>query len=65
MTNEPVEPPLKYYWVTMKVEANYTLLVPAISEVEAVILADEMNVPVDTLTEFEKDVIEISPMNPL
>lgn len=38
------EPELKYYWVTMKFEANYSLLVPAISEVEAVILADESSV---------------------
>ena len=58
-------PPLKLYWVTMKMEATYTLLVPAISQVEAIILADEKPIPMAELCGVEKDVIEVAEMEPM
>ena len=59
------DPPLKLYWVTMKMEANYTLLVPAISEVEAIILAEEKPIPLAEISETEKDVVEVAEMEPI
>jgi hypothetical protein len=59
------DPPLKLYWVTMKMEASYTLLVPAISEVEAIILADEKPIPMAELTEVVKDVDDVAEMEPM
>lgn len=59
------EPPLKLYWVTMKMEANYTLLVPAISEVEAIILADEKSIPLSEISGIETDVIEVAEAKPM
>lgn len=64
MPMERLDPPLKLYWVTMKMEATYTLLVPAISEVEAVILADEKPIPMAEITRVEKDVVEVAEMEP-
>ena len=46
MSMERPDPPLKLYMVTMKMESTYTLAIPAISEVEAIILADEKPIPV-------------------
>ena len=59
------DPPLKLYWVTMKIEANYSLLIPAISEDEAIILADEKPVPVAEITDLEKDVVNVAEMHPI
>ena len=59
------DPPLKLYWVTMKMEANYTLLIPAISEVEAIILADEKAVPLAEISDVEKDVVRVDEMEPM
>ncbi len=49
----------------MKMEANYTLLVPAISEVEAIILADEKAIPLSEISGAETDVIEVAEMKPM
>jgi len=57
------DPPLKLYWVTMKMEASYTLLVPAISEDEAIVLADEKPVPLLELSDIDKDVVEVAETN--
>jgi len=54
------DPPLKLYWVTMKMEASYTLLIPAISQDEAIILADEKAIPMAELTDVLKDVAEVA-----
>lgn len=59
------DPPLKLYWVTMKMEANYTLLIPAISEVEAIILSDEKAVPLAEISDVEKDVVRVDEMEPM
>jgi len=59
------EHPLKLYWVTMKMEGNYTLLIPAISEDEAIILADERPVPLAELSGVEKDVVGMAEMEPM
>lgn len=59
------EPPLKLYWLTMKMEANYSLLVPAISEVEAILLADERPVPLAEISDVETDVVEVAEMEPM
>jgi len=65
MPTERPDPPLKLYWVTMKMEANYTLLIPAISQVEAIILADEKPIPMAELSEIEKDIVEVEEMEPM
>ena len=65
MSMERPDPPLKLYWVTMKMEASYTLLIPAISQVEAIILADEKPVPLIELEDVEKDVVEVAEMEPM
>ena len=62
MSMEQPDPPLKLYWVTMKMEANYTLLIPAISDVEAIILADEKPIPLAEISGVEKDVVEVAEM---
>ncbi len=62
MSMERPDPPLKLYMVTMRMEATYTLAIPAISEVEAIILADEKPVPMAELREVEKDVEEVVEM---
>jgi hypothetical protein len=49
----------------MKMEANYTLLIPAISEVEAVILADEKAIPLAEISDIEKDVVEVAEIEPM
>ena len=59
MSMERPDPPLKLYWVTMKMEASYSILVPAISEVEAIILADEKPLPLMELEDVEKDVVQV------
>ena len=59
------EPELKYFWVTMKLEANYKLLVPAISEDEAIIEADDMEIPFLEISGVEKDVIQVAEMKPI
>lgn len=56
------DPPLKLYWVTMKMEASYTLAIPAISKVEAIIIADEKPIPMAELCDVEKDVVGIAEM---
>ena len=56
MPTEPKDPPLKLYMVTMKMEATYTLAIPAISEVEAIILADEKPIPMAELSDVVKDI---------
>lgn len=53
-------PPLKPHGVTMKMEANYMLLIPAISEVEAIILADEKAIPLAEISGVEKDVVQVA-----
>lgn len=59
------EPELKYYWLTMKFEPQYRLLVPAISPVESVILADEMEIPTKDISIVEKDVVDVEEMKPV
>ena len=49
----------------MKMEASYTLLVPAISEVEAIILADEKAIPLADTADVEKDVIDVAEAEPM
>jgi hypothetical protein len=44
----------------MKMEASYTLLIPAISQDEAIILADEKAIPMAELTDVLKDVAEVA-----
>jgi hypothetical protein len=64
MSMERPDPPLKLYWVTMKLEASYTLLIPAISEVEAIILADEKPVPLAEISDVETDAVEVAEVEP-
>ena len=52
-------PPMKLYWVTIKMEAAYSLLVPDVSQVEAIIRADERAVLLMKLEDVEKDVVQI------
>ena len=65
MSTERPDPPLRLYWVTMKMEASYTLLIPAISEDEAIILADEKPIPMAEISDVEKDVVEVAEMEPM
>jgi len=65
MSMEQPDPPLKLYWVTMKMEASYTLLIPAISQVEAIILADERPIPMAELVDVVKDVDDVAEMKPI
>jgi hypothetical protein len=65
MSMERPDPPLRLYWVTMKMEANYTVLIPAISDVEAIILADEKPIPMAELADVEKDIVEVAEMVPM
>lgn len=59
------EPQLKYFWVTMRFEGQFRLLVPAISEVEAIILSDEMDIPSKEISVEWKDVVGIEQMRPV
>jgi hypothetical protein len=49
----------------MKMEANYTLLVPAISEIEAIVLADEKAIPFLQISDIERDVVQVAEMEPM
>jgi hypothetical protein len=62
--NRP-DPSLKLYMVTMKMEATYTLAVPAISPVEAIILADEKPIPMAEISDVVKDVEDVAEMEPM
>lgn len=64
MSAQRPDPPLKLYWVTMKMEASYTLPIPAIPEVEAIILADEKPIPADGITDLATDVVEVAETEP-
>ncbi len=65
MPTEPKDPPLKLYMVTVKMEATYTLAIPAISDVEAIILADEKPIPMAELAEITKDVEDVVAVEPM
>jgi hypothetical protein len=62
MSMERPDPPLKLYMVTMKMEATYSLAIPAISEVEAILLADEKPIPMAELVDVVKDVEDVAEM---
>jgi len=49
----------------MKMEASYMLLIPAISVVEAIILADEKPVPLAEISDVVTDVFEVAETGPL
>lgn len=49
----------------MKAEFSYRLLIPAISDIEAVILADEKPIPSDGITDIETDVVEVAEVEPM
>ena len=62
MSIDRPDPPIRLYMVTMKMEATYTLAIPAISEVEAIILADEKPIPMAELVDVLKDVEDVAEM---
>ena len=49
----------------MKMEASYTLLVPAISEIKAIILIDEKAIPFLQISDMERDVVQVAKMERL
>ena len=65
MSMERPDPPLRLYMVTMRMEATYTLAIPAISEVEAIILADEKPIPMAEITDVVKDVDDVAEVEPI